>query len=468
MKSFASIQRTIAELLRPPVFSESFERTRVARLASTLVLLGVGICLVALAVGVPFFFSDKLLSVELVSFFLVLCLVSWFALRRGNLTAASAFLVVSVHLIAISNTIANGGIESKDNLFFAVPVVISPLLLPLRWALVSAVAAIGELTLFAVLALAGIAIPRYLPGVPLGVWFLGSLILVVLFRTVRLSVEGWTRALDAANQELQERKRTEAERDRLQEALFQAQKMESLGRMAGSIVHDFNNLLMVVTANLGEVKCLPNLDQDLRTALAETEKVLTSAYQLNRSLMDFSRKRELRLEPLDIDRVIDDSLPVLSQLLGKECRLEVSHQAPGRLVHADKTGIMQVLHNLVVNARDAMEGGGVVYLQATIAAVEHDRPDRKAGSYVQLAVRDRGCGMRRQTLEKIFEPFFTTKARGTGLGLATVFGVVRQHGGFIEVDSEEGKGTEFRIFLPCPGGPGQPTSVVAADADGAA
>jgi signal transduction histidine kinase len=111
--------------------------------------------------------------------------------------------------------------------------------------------------------------------------------------------------------------------------------------------------------------------------------------------------------------------------------------------------MVQVLQNLVVNARDAMEEGGLVTLRTRVTKIEQDRQEASAGTYVQLSVRDTGCGMTQATRERIFEPFFTTKMRGTGLGLATVFGVVKQHGGMIEVDSEEGKGTEFRIFLPC-------------------
>jgi len=385
----------------------------------------------------------------LVAFFLLLCILSWLAMRKRSLPVASALLVGSVHLIVLSNTIANGGIESKDNLFYAVPVVISPLLLPYRWALLSALLALFELSAFAVLGWIGFHIPKYLPGVPLGVWFLGLLILTLLYQAVRLSVQGWTRALALAQQELCERKRTEAERDKLKEELFQAQKMESLGRMAGSVAHDFNNLLMVVAANLDQVKCLPNLDEELKTDIAQTEDALTSARRLNRSLMDFSKKRELRLEVMDLDALVEEAVPVLTQLLGKQTHLERFPAAAGRTIRADKTGMMQVLQNLVINARDAMSPGGLVTVRTGVLNRDQDQTGSSAGTYVQLSVRDTGCGMSQETRARIFEPFFTTKTRGTGLGLATVFGVVQQHGGVIEVDSEEGKGTEFRISLPC-------------------
>jgi signal transduction histidine kinase len=449
MSPIMRARQKVAGFFRAPAFSEDFEKTRIARLLNTLVLQGILICFVALGVGVPFFFSHKFVSAGLVSFFLLLCLLSWLALRRRNLLVASAFLVVSVHLIVISNTLANGGIASKDNLFYAVPVVISPLLLPYPWALLSALVAAFELGTFAVLGWLGFQLPTFLPGVPLGVGFLGILILTLLYQAVRLSVQGWTRAIRLAEQELAERRRTEAERDKLREALFQAQKMESLGRMAGSVAHDFNNLLMVVTANLDQVKCLPNLDKNLKTDLAQTEDAVASACRLNRSLMDFSRKRELCLELLDVDRLVEEACPVLVQLLGKQVRLETFLSGGGTTIRADRTGMVQVLQNLAVNAREAMEDRGSVTLRTRVTTIEQGRQEASAGSYLQLSVRDTGCGMTQAMRERIFEPFFTTKTRGTGLGLATVFGVVKQHGGLIEVDSELGKGTEFRVFLPC-------------------
>jgi signal transduction histidine kinase len=165
--------------------------------------------------------------------------------------------------------------------------------------------------------------------------------------------------------------------------------------------------------------------------------------------MDFSRKRELRLEVLDLDLLIEEAVPVLSQLVGKQARLVRFLGCAGTTVRADRTGMVQVLQNLVINARDAMAQGGLVTLRTQVSRIEQGHREASAGAYVQLSVRDTGCGMSQETRARIFEPFFTTKTHGTGLGLATVFGVVQQHGGIVEVDSEEGKGTEFRISLPC-------------------
>jgi len=351
-------------------------------------------------------------------------------------------------MIAIGNTIANGGIESKDNLFFAVPVIVAPLLLSARWALFSTLAVAIELSVFAWLGWAGIRIPRLLPGVPLGVWFLGLLILWLIYRAITLSVEGWNQALELAHQELEERRRAEVERDNLKKRLYQAQKMQSLGRMAGGVAHDFNNLLMVITCELDLMKELHPDDGKLAKNVVRVEDALQSARRMTRSLLDFSKNRELRLERLEMDLLIREALPVLYGFLGNQVKLVTDLQAAGVAVMADKTGLEQILHNLVVNAREAMTQDGLLVIKTEEYVKETDQMGMGAGRYLLLTVRDNGCGMSRVVKERMFEPFFTTKEKGTGLGLATVFGVVKQLGGVLEVDSEPGKGTEFRIFLP--------------------
>jgi signal transduction histidine kinase len=442
------MNRKFLELLKAPVYSEDSEKTRIVRLINTFVLLNIAICIVALSIGVPFFFFFKILSASLVSFFLVLNIISWVMLRKGNLLVASTFLMISVHLIVIANTIANGGIESKDNLFFAAPVVLSPLLLSPRGAVISTSLTLIELSVFAWLGWWGIQIPKYLPGVPLGVWFLGMLILWLLYQAVRLSVDGWTQALGRFRRELEERRRMEAERDSLREKLFQSQKMESLGRMAGGVAHDFKNLLMVINDKLEELKRIHPEDETLQTDLAQVEEALRRADGMTRSLLDFSKNRVLRLENIDLGVLVDDALPMLTQLLGNKAKIEVQAGAIGEKIMADRSGLEQVLFNLVVNARESMTNEGLLTIRTAVRKKMSDPREAHAGRYLLLSVRDNGCGMDRETKERVFEPFFTTKEKGTGLGLATVFGVVQQHGGYIEVDSEMGKGTEFRVFLP--------------------
>lgn len=438
----------IQRLLKSPVYPENFEKTRIVDLINTFVILSVIICVLALGVGVPFFFSYKMLSASLVSFFLLLSIVSWVMLRKGNLPTASFFLVLSVHLIVIANTIANGGIESKDNLFFAAPVVLSPLLLSYRGALISTILTFLELSVFAWLGWAGIQIPKYLPGVPLGVWFLGVLILGLLYKAVRLSVDGWTQALDMAHEELEERRRAEIERDHFSEQLFQAQKMESLGRMAGGVAHDFKNLLMVINDKIFEVKSAHPDDALLKSDLSEVEEALQRADSMSRSLLDFSKNRVLRLEKLDLDALILGIRPVLERLLGNQAKLSIRLGAAGEKVMADRSGIEQVLCNMVVNAREAMKGDGLLVIGTDGHEMMDTHIEAKEGPYLVLSIRDNGRGMDPETKGRAFEPFFTTKEKGTGLGLATVFGIVKQHGGFIEVVSEPDKGAEFRIFLP--------------------
>jgi len=427
--------------LKAPAYPESLEKNRVARLLNTFILLAILINLLALGVGVPFFFSYKILSAGLVLFFLVMTLVSWGFLRKGWLNRSAGFLLVGVHLAAVLNTYANGGIASKDNLFFAAPVVLSPLLLEVRWAWVSVGFVFVELSAFAWLGWAGVEIPRVLPGVPLGVWFLGVLILALLYQAIRLSVDGWTRSLDLANRELTERRRTETERDDLKQRLFQAQKMESLGRMAGGVAHDFKNLLMVINDRLEAIKAVHYEDEALIADITRVEEALQKAEGMTRSLLDFSKNRVLRLEKIELDDLVLKGQPVLVQLLGTKKQLRMDLGAKGAMVLADRSGLEQVLINLTVNAREALAPGGLLVIRT-------DVQEGEKGSTVRLSVKDNGRGMTAEVRERVFEPFYTTKEKGTGLGLATVFGVVQQLGGTLEVDSAPGQGTTFRIHLP--------------------
>jgi signal transduction histidine kinase len=435
-------------LFEAPVYPENFEKTRIARLMNTFVLLSVFICVLALCVGVPFFFSHKIISAVLVSFFLSLSLISWFMLRQEKVSTAAAFLIVSVHLIVIANTIANGGIESKDNLFFVAPVVLSPLLLNSRWAFVSTLCAMIELGVFAGLGWWGVQIPQYMPGTPTGVGFLGLLILSLLYQAVRISVKGWTEALDMAHQELEERRRTEKERDGLRSQLFQSHKIESLGRMAGSIAHDFNNLLMVMTSQIDEIKSKYPGDEIILKELTPVEKALQSAHGMTQSLLNFSKIRGLRPERIEMDSWIREAQPVLSRLLGDKARLQIELNASNAVIMADKVGMTQLIQNLVVNAGESMTKNGLLIIRSKVVTKKDVFPGARSRKYYLLLFRDNGCGINKETQEKMFEPYFTTKEKGTGFGLATVLGIVNQHGGFIEVDSEPGEGTEFRVFIP--------------------
>ena len=256
------------------------------------------------------------------------------------------------------------------------------------------------------------------------------------------------------------------ERLSLESQLRQAQKMEAVGRLAGGVAHDFNNLL---TAILGYTELMSDgmpADHPLRDDLAEIHKAGTSAAALTRQLLAFSRKQVLQPETLDLNAVLVRVESMLRRLIGEHIALETDFAPDLVAVTADPGQIEQIVINLAVNARDAMPGGG----RLTLATrnVELDRGDEHAaGVFARLSVGDTGTGIDAESRAHIFEPFFTTKERGegTGLGLSTVYGIVKQSGGSIAVESEPGRGATFHVCLPETGNPLRPAA--ARDGDGA-
>ena len=244
------------------------------------------------------------------------------------------------------------------------------------------------------------------------------------------------------------------ERRRLEEQFRQTQRMEAVGQLAGGVAHDFNNLLTVITGYCELLfQSLTDRIPDLRR-VHEIHRAAARAASLTRQLLTFSRKQALEPRVLDLDEVVQGMVPMLSRLLGEHVQLEAPRSRFLGRVMADPGQIEQVVMNLAINARDAMPDGGT--LTIALAEVELDATPRgvgtalRSGPHVTLAVSDTGCGMDAATRVRIFEPFFTTKevGKGTGLGLATVYGIVQQSGGAIQVDSEPGRGATFRIYLP--------------------
>ena len=250
------------------------------------------------------------------------------------------------------------------------------------------------------------------------------------------------------------------EQKAMEEQLRQAQRMESLGRLSGGVAHDLNNLLSPI---LGYGEMLleePWSEEERKESAGEIVRAATRARDLVRQLLAFSRKQTLKFRSVDLNVLLEDFEPLLRRAIRENLTLEIQREAPLPSIEADIRQLEQVVMNLCVNAQDAMPGGGRLSLRTGAVDLDEAYAETRAGvtpgQYVLLAISDTGQGMSPSTQERIFEPFFTTKeqGKGTGLGLATVYGIVKQHGGNIWVYSEPGKGTTFKCYFPVAGSPG--------------
>ncbi len=257
-----------------------------------------------------------------------------------------------------------------------------------------------------------------------------------------------------------EKKLLEAEREKekLQTQLLQAQKMESVGRLAGGVAHDFNNMLGAILGytELALHKLLPG--DPLFDYLEQIRKAATRSADLTRQLLAFARKQTVSPVIIDLNRTISDMLRMLYRLIGENIRLVFNPGEDRLLLKFDPSQLDQILTNLCVNARDAISGNGQIVIETSLQTASENFCATHHGAavrcpYVVLCIRDNGCGMDEETISHLFEPFYTTKVigRGTGLGLATIYGIVQQNDGFIDVDSRPGHGSTFRLYFPCHG-----------------
>jgi PAS domain S-box-containing protein len=264
--------------------------------------------------------------------------------------------------------------------------------------------------------------------------------------TALLRTEGVSRVL-VSLEDVSGRKQLEAQ-------LLQAQKMEAIGQLAGGVAHDFNNILAAMMMNLAFLRASLRPGPEAISILQELEKGAERAATLTRQLLLFGRRQMMQRKQLDLNEVVFGMLKMLRRLLGEHVEIIWKGSSDAVWVEGDIGMLEQVVLNLCVNARDAMPKGGHLTITTEIRAVGEREaqkfPDGRCGSFICLSVKDTGTGMDEATLRRIFEPFFTTKqmGKGTGLGLATVYGIVRQHRGWIDVESKLEVGTTFRVFLP--------------------
>jgi PAS domain S-box-containing protein len=254
--------------------------------------------------------------------------------------------------------------------------------------------------------------------------------------------------------DITERKHAEVEKEKLQAQLAQAQKMESVGRLAGGVAHDFNNMLSVILGHVELAQERTGPDEALHADLQAIQRAAKSSADLTRQLLAFARKQTMAPKALDLDQTVEGMLKMLGRLIGEDIDLAWLPGGSIAPVFIDPSQVDQILANLCVNARDAIAGLGKITIETDSVSFDEaycaDHAGFVPGEFVMLAVSDDGCGMDAEIQSHLFEPFFTTKAtgKGTGLGLATVYGVVKQNNGFVYVYSEPSRGTTFKIYLP--------------------
>jgi PAS domain S-box-containing protein len=267
------------------------------------------------------------------------------------------------------------------------------------------------------------------------------------------AADGCVIGINSVVQDITERKRAEADRDRLRQQLAHAQKMECVGRLAGGVAHDFNNLMNVILLNTDSAIDELDSPDSARESLTVIKEAAQKAVTLGRQLMTFGQSQVPETELLDLNSVIAQNQQMIRRLVREDIRV-VFNGGPRLLVKGDRGQLAQILFNLAVNSQDAMPQGGTFEIHTSQITFDEVSVrlnlGAKPGSYVVLKVSDNGTGMDAETHARAFEPFFTTRGvgKGTGLGLSVVYGVVSQMGGFIALESTPGKGTEFRIHLP--------------------
>ena len=269
-----------------------------------------------------------------------------------------------------------------------------------------------------------------------------------------LTLKGGHIGVGGILRDITERRQAEEERERMQQQMIQAQKMESIGRLAGGVAHDFNNILSVILGHAEMAMDRIDPANPLHTDLAEIRRAARSSADLTRQLLAFARRQTILPRVLDLNETVAGMHKMLERLIGENIEFAWKPGNDIWPVHIDPAQVDQILANLCVNARDAIPDSGRISISTENITIADESLNRHAGfhpgQYVRLTISDDGCGMDRETLAKAFEPFFTTKVLGvgTGLGLSTVYGIVKQNGGFIHAYSEPGHGTTFRIYLP--------------------
>jgi signal transduction histidine kinase len=382
---------------------------------------------------------------------LLLIVVVLLLLRSRRVKLACWVALSGAWLIQLAVAVTGGGVRTPGFGGMIVIVLVAGLLLGQRAAFVVAALSISSglvLMLAEMMGMLPAPSEGYKPGV---VWAAQAVWFALAAVLLHLATSSINEALGRARSELAERKQVEQALLRAEEQLRQSQKMEAVGRLASGVAHDFNNLLTPIIGHSQFV--LDELDPSdpVRKNLEEIRRAADRAASLTRQLLALSRKQVLQPKVVNINSVVSDMEEMLRRLVGEDLDVIVKMEPDLGPIRADPSQLQQVIMNLVVNARDAMPRGGSLTISTANALFDGASPPPPGvvpGAYVELIISDTGCGMDSETQSKIFEPFFTTKGHGTGLGLSTVYGIVKQNVGHIQVNSEPGRGSTFRVYLP--------------------
>jgi len=435
----------------PPVRADVVPKLQRAAIERMRVFAPIGLLgiLTALALSIPSGVPLPPLVLAINLAVLGVGVVLWLVLARERLPLRFAHPIsAAIWLLAPATTLASYLATHQATLVLPlmIGVATASLCVDTAWTLI---ATVPVLAVGIPLSLEAGGLPVY-PLALFGIWLVAMIMQVGLRRTLihaethRLDVESTARELA---HELDERRRAEVDRERLRDQFVHAQRLDAVGTLAAGLAHDMNNILGGILA-YAEVLHAEAKDQAVRSDLARIRQEAERGAALTRSLVAFSRRGQYRKRAVLLHSVLDDMVPLVARTLGRNV-VVARKDGPPTIIDGDPAQLGQVVLNLCMNANDAMNGAGTLTLETDEIEVA-DHPKLPAGRYAQLVVRDTGSGMDAETQRRVFEPFFTTKplGKGTGLGLAMVFGAIEAHGGTIEIESEVGKGTAMKILLP--------------------
>ena len=457
----------IKALLKPPVFEDE-EKTRVAYILGiilwTVIAVVCSIIVTWLITAKPDELGPYAFAAN--SIIILFAVALLFLIRSGYVKAAGIAFVCFVWFNITFQAFTSDGVRGSAAIIYLTIMVLASLLLGWRASIGIAVLSAISIWTLAYIEEAGSMIFQSVGTYEAALEATGMFILTGVFLT--LTTTGLSNALKRARQSehslkesnralqynLKQLEERENERKKLQDQLLQSQKMEAIGTLAGGIAHDFNNSLQGI---LGYTQILiyekSRDDTDL-TLLKQIEKAAQRSSELTKQLLTFSRKLESQLRPLDLKQEVRQLEQLLERTIPKMISIETRLDDDLKIIDGDPIQIEQLMMNLSINARDAMEGGGNLIIEASNTTLDENyckrHLDVHPGEYVRLKIADNGEGMDARIREHIFEPFFTTKktGQGTGLGLAMVYGIAKNHGGHITCESEPGKGTAFKIYFP--------------------